>query len=234
MNQTHSQAKNLLFTMQSTSTKFKYERLSPANSAILFVDHQTGLANGVQDQSPPDFTNNVIALAKIAKLFEVPSVITSSFPDGPNGPIMPQVLDILPDAPVIHRPGQVNAWDNEDFVKAVKNTGRKKLLIAGIATEVCVAFVALSAIEAGFEVYAVIDSSGTWSKLLQEIAVARMVQAGAVPITWFAVSCELQLDWRKPTGQAFAKLLAEHLPFYGNLIGSHNAASAAALKAHNK
>jgi nicotinamidase-related amidase len=95
---------------------------------------------------------------------------------------MPVVAEGLPDATIVHRPGEINAWDNADFVAAVKKTGRKKLLVAGISTEVCVAFVALSAREAGYDVYAVLDVSGT--KLVEEAAIARMVQSGIVPMTW--------------------------------------------------
>jgi nicotinamidase-related amidase len=203
-----------------------YERLTPKNAAILFIDHQTGLANGVMDQSQPEFTSNVVALAKLAKLFELPAVITTSAADGPNGPVMPQITQLLPEVKVVPRPGEINAWDNADFVRAVEQTSRKKLIIAGISTEVCVAFVALSAVQAGYDVYAVIDSSGTWNQLVQEVAITRMVQAGVKPMTWVAVGAELQADWRKSTGGGLGQIMAEHLNFYGNLIGSFMAAKA--------
>lgn len=203
------------------------DRLTPENAALLLVDHQTGLANGVTDQSIPEFRTAVTALAQTGKLFNLPTIITTSAADGPNGPVLPEITRVLPDAKVIHRPGEINAWDNAEFVAAVKATGRKKLLVAGISTEVCVAFVALAAIEAGYEVYAVIDASGTWNKLVQEVAVQRMAQAGVVPITWVAVAAELQADWRRPTGQGLAQVMAENLPFYGNLIASHVSSSRA-------
>ncbi len=201
-------------------------RLTSDNTAVLFVDHQTGLSNGVADQSLPEYKNNLLALAKLTRAFKLPAVITTSAADGPNGPFLPEVRSILPDAPIVQRPGEINAWDNKEFVAAVKATGRKKLLVAGVSTEVCVAFVALSAVGAGYEVYAVIDASGTWSKLVQEVAVQRMVQAGVVPMTWVAVGAELQADWRNPTGQDLAAIMGEHLPFYGNLIGSFMATRA--------
>ncbi|MFP1132943.1 isochorismatase family protein [Asticcacaulis sp. W401b] len=203
-----------------------YDRLTPDNAAVLFIDHQTGLSNGVQDQSVPEYMTAVTALAKLTKAFNLPSVITTSAADGPNGPVLPVILQTLPDSPLVHRPGQINAWDSAEFVDAVKKTGRKKLIIAGVSTEVCVAFVALSAIKAGYDVYAVIDASGTWNKLVQEVAVARMVQAGVTPITWVAVGAELQGDWRNETGQQLGQIMGEHLPFYGNLIGSFLAAKA--------
>ena len=193
-----------------------YERLTSDKAAVLFIDHQTGLANGVQTQSPPEFINNVRALVRIAQIYKLPSIITTSSADGPNGPIMPAVAEGLPGATTVHRPGEINAWDNKDFVAAVKKTGRKKLLIAGISTEVCLAFVSLSAREAGHDVYAVLDASGTWNKLVEEAAIARMVEARIVPMTWVSVGAELLGDWRSATGQAHGKLMADYLPFSGN------------------
>jgi nicotinamidase-related amidase len=197
-----------------------YERLTAENAAVLFVDHQTGLANGVQTQSPPDFINNVKALVTITQIYNLPAEITTSAADVPNGPIMPVVEQGLPNAAIVHRPGQINAFDNKDFAAAVKASGREKLLIAGISTEVCVAFAALSARELGYDVYAVLDASGTWSKLVEEAAIARMVQAGVNPITWFAVGAELLGTWQSSKGEAHAKLMGDHLPFAGyNLAG---------------
>ena len=104
------------------SNKFKYNRLDKDNVAVLLVDHQSGLTNCVHDSSPDDFKNNVLAFADCAKYFELPTILTTSFEDGPNGPLVPEIKEIFPDAPYIARPGQINAWDNEDFVKAVKAT----------------------------------------------------------------------------------------------------------------
>ena len=129
--------------------QFKYNRLDKDNAAVLLVDHQSGLCNLVRDFSPDDFKNNVMALADTAKYFQLPTILTTSFESGPNGPLVPEIKDLFPDAPYIARPGQINAWDNEDFVDAVKATGKKQLIIAGVVTEVCVAFPALSAIEEG-------------------------------------------------------------------------------------
>ena len=201
-----------------------YDRLAADNAALLLIDHQTGLSNGVQDQSVPEYITAVTALVKLANTFKLPTVITTSAADGPNGPVLPIITQTLPEAPVIHRPGQINAWESKEFVAAVKKTGRKKLIVAGVSTEVCVAFVGLSAIEEGYDVYAVIDASGTWNKLVQEVAVARMAQAGVKPITWVAVGAELQADWRNPTGEALGQIMGQHLPFYGNLYGSFLAA----------
>ena len=102
---------------------------------MLLVDHQAADVPG--DIDPDKFKNNVLALADIAKYFKLPTILTTSFEDGPNGPLMPELKEMFPDAPYIARPGQINAWDNEDFVKAIKATGKKQLLIAGVVTEVC-------------------------------------------------------------------------------------------------
>ncbi len=194
--------------------------LTPQNAALLMIDHQTGISNGITDISQTEFKNNTEALAKIGKMFNLPSLITTSASDGPNGPLLPCIIQILPDAPIIHRPGQINAWDCEEFVDAVEKLGRKKLIMAGVSTDVCLSFAAISAVNAGYEVYAVIDASGTWNQLVANVAILRMTQAGIIPMTWVAVAAEIQNDWRKPTGEKLAEIMSEHLPFYGNVINS--------------
>jgi len=212
-----------LLSVFSSSVVGLYDRLSPANTAILFVDFQTGLAAGVADQMMPVFKNNYEALVDIAVLYNVPVVLTTSFETGPNGPILPVVANAFPNVTIIRRPGQINAWDDQDFVNAVNATGATKLVIAGIATDVCLAFVAMSAQDAGYDVYAVIDSSGTWNELSRETAVFRMSDYGITIMNWFAVASELQMDWRNATGPGLAQLLGNHLPFYGDLITIHDA-----------
>jgi nicotinamidase-related amidase len=200
----------------------KYNRLSKDNAAVLLVDHQAGLLSLVNDFSPDEFRNNILALADTAKYFKLPTILTTSFEDGPNGPLMPELKAMFPDAPFIPRPGQINAWDNEDFVKAVKATGRKQLLIAGVVTDVCVAFPALSAIEEGFEVFAVTDVSGTFNEAVRHAAWARMAAAGVQLVNWFSVACELHRDWRNDV-EGLATILTNHLPAYKNLMTSYQA-----------
>ena len=127
-----------------------YIRLDKDNAAVLLVDHQTGLLSLVRDIDPDKFKNNVLALADMAEYFKLPTILTTSFETGPNGPLVPELKAKFPTAPYIARPGQINAWDNEDFVKAVKATGKKQLIVAGVVTEVCVAFPVLSALAEGF------------------------------------------------------------------------------------
>lgn len=188
-------------------------RISPDDSALILLDHQTGLCTGIADQSQTEFLNSVLGLASIGKVFGLPTVISTSFAEGPNGPLISELAALYPDTPVVGRPGEINAWDNPDFVAAVRATKRKNLIIAGVSTEVCLAFLSLSAVKEGFGVYAVIDASGTWNKLVADVAIARMVQAGVVPITWLAVGAELQRDWRRPTGQPLGAAMSAHLPF---------------------
>ena len=200
-------------------------RLSADNAAVLLIDHQSGLLSLVQDYGPDEFRNNVLALADIAKHFRLPTILTTSFEDGPNGVIMPELKAAFPDAPFIPRPGQINAWDNGDFVTAVKKTGRRQLIMAGVVTDVCVAFPALCALEEGYQVFVVVDASGTFNKSVRDAALMRMAQAGAVMVNWFAVACELARDWRNDM-EGLAGLLGGHLPAYQNLITSYRANTA--------
>jgi nicotinamidase-related amidase len=203
-----------------------YVRLNKDDAAVLMVDHQTGLLSLVRDIDPDKFKNNVLALADIANYFKLPTILTTSFEDGPNGPLVPELKEAFPKAPYIARPGQINAWDNEDFVKAVKATGRKQLLIAGVVTEVCVAFPALSAIAEGYDVFVVTDASGTFSELTRDAAWQRMSNAGAQLVNWFGVAAELHRDWRNDI-EGLGTLLSNHLPDYRNLMNSYTTLKAA-------
>ena len=202
-----------------------YRRLDKNQAAVLLVDHQAGLLSLVRDIEPDKFKNNVLAVADIAKYFKLPTVLTTSFEDGPNGPLVPELKQTLPDAAFIPRPGQINAWDNEDFVKAVKATGRKQLIIAGVVTEVCVAFPALSALAEGFEVFVVTDASGTFNEVTRHSAWNRMSEAGAQLMTWFGLACELHRDWRNDV-EGLGTLFANHIPDYRNLMTSYSAVKA--------
>ena len=202
-----------------------YVRLDKDNAAVLLVDHQAGLLSLVRDIDPDKFKNNVLALADLAKYFKLPTILTTSFEQGPNGPLVPELKEMFPDAPYIARPGQINAWDNEDFVKAIKATGRKQIIIAGVVTDVCVAFPTLSALAEGFEVFVVTDASGTFNTTVQQAAWSRMTQAGAQLMNWFSVACELHRDWRNDI-EGLGNLLSQRIPNYRNLMNSYSALSA--------
>ncbi len=202
-----------------------YVRLDKDNAAVLLVDHQAGLLSLVRDIDPDKFKNNVLALADLAKYFNLPTILTTSFEDGPNGPIVPELKAMFPDAPFIPRPGQINAWDNADFVQAIKATGKKQLIVAGVVTEVCVAFPVLAALEEGFEVFVITDASGTFNQITRDAAWDRMSQAGAQLMSWFGAACELHRDWRNDV-EGLGKLFADHIPDYKNLITSYSAKKA--------
>lgn len=197
-----------------------YVRLDKNDAAVLLVDHQAGLLSLVRDFEPNKFKNNVLALADLAKYFELPTILTTSFEDGPNGPLVPELKEIHPDAPYIARPGQINAWDNEDFVSAVKATGKKQLIVAGVVTEVCVSFPVLSAIEEGYDVFVVTDASGTFDPITRDAAWDRMSQAGAQMLSWFGTACELHRDWRNDI-EGLGALFSNHIPDYRNLMSSY-------------
>lgn len=203
---------------------FKYNRLSKDDAALLLVDHQSGLISLVQDFSPNEFKNNVLALAACGKYFKLPTILTTSFEDGPNGPLVPEIKEIFPAAPYVARPGNINAWDNEEFVDAVKKTGCKQLIIAGVVTEVCVAFPALSALEAGYDVFVVTDASGTFNTVTRNASWIRMQSAGVQLMNWFGVACELHRDWRNDV-EGLGALLSNYIPNYRNLMTSYFAMS---------
>src|SRR5919109_4748698 len=195
--------------------------IDPDDAVLLLIDHQSGLFQLVKDMDMLTLRNNVIALAKAARLTKVPTFTTASVPDGPNGPLIPEIHQVNPEAIYIPRTGQINAWDNPKWVEAIENTGRKTLLIAGTLTSVCMAFPTLSALAAGYKVFNIIDASGNWSKMATEITLARVVQAGAMPVDTFAVLGELMGTWNRADAMEFATVMVDHIvPHYRLLIES--------------
>jgi nicotinamidase-related amidase len=195
--------------------------IDPRDTVVLLIDHQSGLLQTVKDINPAALRTNTAALAKVATLMNIPVISTASVPEGPNGPLIPEVAQHAPHAIFVPRRGEVNAWDNQDFVDAVRNTGRQTLLIAGIWTSVCVAFPALSARIEGYRAYAVIDASGDMSWMASQITLARLSQAGVVPISTNAVVADLQKTWNRPDAMEFAELYADFAPSYRAVIESH-------------
>ncbi|HBE9079496.1 MULTISPECIES: hydrolase [Serratia] len=193
----------------------KFELLDPKNSALIFIDHQPQMAFGVANIDRQQLKNNVVALAKAGKIFNVPTIFTSVESESFSGYIWPELLAVHPELTPIERTS-MNSWEDAAFVKAVEATGRKKLVISALWTEVCLTFPALMALEAGYEVYVVTDTSGGTSVDAHERAIDRMVQAGAIPVTWQQVLLEYQRDWaRKETYDAVMDLVREHSGAYG-------------------
>ncbi|KUO17573.1 hydrolase [Streptomyces dysideae] len=204
--------------------------LTQDNCAVLFVDHQPQMFFGVGSGDRTAIINSVVGLARSAKTFDVPVVLSTVAAESFSGPIMPQLAEVFPEQKIIDRT-TMNAWEDLAFVEAVKATGRKKLVIAGLWTEVCVVLPVLSAIAQGYEVYVVTDASGGVSPQAHEHAIQRMVQGGAVPVTWVQVLLELQRDWaRAETYGAVMDVVKEHAGTYGlgvvyaqAVIGAHAA-----------
>ncbi|WP_342622360.1 hydrolase [Pseudomonas alkylphenolica] len=196
-------------------------RIDPDNVAMLLIDHQSGLFQTVKDMPMTELRANAVTLAKIASLAKIPVITTASVPQGPNGPLIPEIHEAAPHAKYVARKGEINAWDNEEFVAAVEATGKKQLIIAGTITSVCMAFPSISAVNAGYQVFAVIDASGTYSKMAQEVTLARVVQAGVVPMDTAAVCGEVQRTWNRPDAQQWAEAYSAVFPHYQLLIESY-------------
>jgi nicotinamidase-related amidase len=194
--------------------------INPADTVILLLDHQSGLFQTVKDISLAELRTNTIILAKVAMLMKIPVITTASEPKGPNGPLMPEIHQFAPHAVYVPRKGEISAWDNEDFVKTVRNTGRKTLIMAGVWTSVCVAFPALQAKTDGYNVYAVMDASGDPSEMASRTTLARLTQAGVIPMSTNAVVSEFQRTWNRPDAADFAALYGAYAPNYQAAIES--------------
>ncbi|CAH1385336.1 isochorismatase family protein [Candidatus Nitrotoga sp. M5] len=195
------------------------------DAVLLLIDHQSGLFQLVRDIELTTLRSHVTALAKVAHLAKIPTFTTASVPDGPNGPLIPEIHQNNPDATYIPRTGQINAWDNPAWVEAIEKSKRKTLLIAGTLTSVCMSFPTLSAIAAGYKVFTIIDASGNWSKMATDLTLARVVQAGAVPIDTYATLAEIMSTWNRPDAMDFATIMIDHIvPPYRALVESYDKA----------
>lgn len=190
-------------------------RLTRDNAVLLLVDHQIGLYTGVRDIDTLELKHNVVGLAKAAVALGVPVIVTTTT-ENLWGPMIPELSEALPGVPVIERT-TVNAWDEPRVVAAVEATGRKKLIVTGISTDVCLAFPAMSALDAGYDSFAVIDASGGFSKTQVQMGVARMQQAGVVPVCYSNVAVEILADNAAPEAQAVYAALG--MPFAGLVFG---------------
>jgi nicotinamidase-related amidase len=205
--------------------------MNPSDSSILLLDHQSGLFQTVKDISVAELRANTTMLAKLAALLKIPLITTASEPNGPNGPLMPEIHEFAPHAVFVPRKGEVNAWDNADFVNAVRDTRRKTLIMAGVWTSVCVMFPALDAMAAGYKVYAVTDASGDPSELASRTTLARFAQAGVRPTSANAVLCELHRTWNRPEAAELAKMYALVAPNYAAVMESYQKAQDATKRA---
>jgi nicotinamidase-related amidase len=201
------------------------------DAVMLLLDHQAGLFQTVKDIEISQLRTNTTMLAKLASLLDVPVLTSASVPDGPNGPLMPEIHREAPHAVFVPRTGEINAWENELFVKTVRETGKKTLIIAGVWTSVCVAFPALDALAEGYRVYAVMDASGDPSEFASRVTLARFTQAGVVPTSANAVMCEFQRHWNRPNNADWAELYTMVAPNYASVMESFRKAQEAAKQA---
>lgn len=205
--------------------------IDPSDALILLLDHQSGLFQTVKDIAVADLRRNVEMIARLAALLTIPVITTASEPGGPNGPLMPEIHAHAPHAVYVPRKGEVNAWDNEDFVAQVRSTGRRTLIMAGVWTSVCVAFPALDAVAAGYDVYAVIDASGDPSEMASRTTLARLAQGGVKPTTANAVLSELHRTWARPEAADLARLYGLAAPNYAAVSESFQRAQEGARTA---
>jgi nicotinamidase-related amidase len=182
---------------------------TPDNAAMLLIDHQIGTMAWTHSHDINLVKTNALKLARIAKAVSMPVVLTASMEDQVQGPLLPELTQILPEAFAqrVKRPGIINAMHHEGFNKAVKATGRKRLFVAGITTEVCVLFPVLQMLEEGYEVQVSADASASWSKYGDDLALRRMEIAGAVITTVDQIIAELAIDWTSPNGQKLRAIL---------------------------
>ena len=194
----------------------KLEQLTPDNSQLIFIDHQPQMAFGVQSIDRQNLKNNVVTLAKAAKLFGIPTTITTVETESFSGYTYPELLSVFPDHPILERTS-MNSWDEQNVRDALAKSGRKKVIVSGLWTGICNGMFALSAmLEGGYEIYMVDDASGDTSDVAHRTAMDRIVQAGAVPVTVIQTVLEWQRDWAKrDTYDDLMTILKEHGGGYG-------------------
>ncbi|MGA5441565.1 hydrolase [Streptomyces griseoincarnatus] len=205
-------------TSGEKTTRRKYwDPITAKNSVLVLIDHQPSLLAGVGSTSTTNVINNVVALAKCAKLFGVPTVLTSVLADR-GGKLLFQIRDVFPGQTVYDRT-TLNAWEDVRVRRAIEKTGARKVLLAGLWTDICVAFPAFSTLDAGYEVYAVTDASAAITAESHDMAVRRMVDAGVTPTNWATVQSELQRDWANTaTVPGVAKISKEHAGAFGAIL----------------
>ncbi|HZR69975.1 MAG TPA: isochorismatase family protein [Burkholderiales bacterium] len=215
----------LKYTPEEARSKgrFAYEKPTPDNAIMLFIDHQIGLMAGVRDfASLEEYKSNVIGLARVAKALKIPVMISSSNAHWQNGDTLPELKEIFSDQPIYRRTGIINAYEDPTFRRAfqalVDKTGRRHVIVAGVTIGTCCAFPTLAMLNDGYKVFPVIDACGGWNRYETEAATARMARAGAEPVTTFALACELQADWKLPTSNDMLEPFVQNLSEYGFVL----------------
>ncbi|GAB3272342.1 isochorismate family cysteine hydrolase YcaC [Sinomonas notoginsengisoli] len=200
-----------------------YDKPTPQNSVMLFIDHQIGLMAGVRDfPTLATYKANVIGLAKMAKALSIPVLVSSSNAQWQNGDTLPELKEIFSDVPIIRRTGIINCYEDPTFRKALEDllstTGRTHIIISGVTIGTCCSMPTLAMLNDGYRVFPVVDACGAWDDYEAQAASARMSRAGAELVTVFALGCELQADWKLPTGDAMFGPFTNELPEYGFIV----------------
>ncbi len=200
-----------------------YDKPTPGNAIMLFIDHQVGLMAGVRDfPSLAEYKSNVIGLARTAKALKMPVLLSSSNAQWQNGDTLSEIKEIFPDEPIYRRTGIINCYEDPTFRKAfetlVARSGRRHIIISGVTIGTCCAMPTLSLLHDGYSVFPVIDASGAWNHYEAEAAMSRMARAGADLVTTFALACELQGDWKLPTANDMLAPFQHNLSEYGFVL----------------
>lgn len=200
-----------------------YDPPTPDNSIMLLIDHQVGLLSSVRDTSSlAELKSNIVGLARTAKALKMPTLISSSNAQWQNGDTLPEIKEIFADQPIYRRTGIINCYEDPTFRKAFEEvanrTGRDHVIIAGVTIATCCAMPTLSLLQDGYKVFPVVDACGAWNKYEADAAIVRMANAGAEPVTTFALACELQRDWKLPTADAMFEPFKQNLPEYAFVI----------------
>lgn len=215
----------LLLSSVTLADKVPFERLNKDDALLLIIDLQEGLFQLARDWDATLYRDNMIAHSALGQVFDIPVVLTTSAQVGPNGPLPQEILDMYPDAPLIKRGGEVDAWDNPDFRDAVRAANKSQIILAGIVTDVCTTFLALSLRAEGYSVWANIEASGTTTPLIRDISNSRMAQAGVNVVSLFSIVCDLMRDWRNtPGAEQLFPWLDKYLPAYGYVARAHRGA----------
>ncbi|KAI7173435.1 Isochorismatase hydrolase [Hortaea werneckii] len=201
------------FTTAVLADAVPFERLNKTDALLVILDLQDGLFGLARDADPTAFYNAMIAHAAIGKLFDLPVIMSTSTQTGPNGPLPREILEMYPDAPLVARQGEVDAWDSAAFRQAVRETGRKQVIVAGIATDVC------------YGVWANVEASGTTTELIRDVSNDRMARAGVHLVSLFTIIGDLMRDWRAtPGAPTVIPWMAKYYPVFGRVAGAHGAA----------
>ena len=203
--------------------RIPYDKPTPENTLMLFIDHQIGLMAGIRDfSSLAEYRSNIVGLARVAKALKIPVLISSSNAQWQNGDTLPEIKELFSDQPIYRRTGIINCYEDptfrEAFESVVARTRRRHVIISGVTIGTCCALPTLSMLQDGYKVFPVVDACGAWNHYEAEAAMSRMARAGAELVTTFALACELQADWKLPSANDMLAPFIQNLPEYGFVL----------------